>query len=185
MMNIKGSATRRGTLIGMLTAALFILASGAQANPEMGGHPGMSEGGYGHGMGHGMVGLQPHNAAEHFLKMSSALKLTDDQVKQLTKLRDEYIDKNAKTEEQLKASYGDVARTIFSDNIDVKTADDLVDKVGKMESELWHAYVQQLHDIKAMLTAEQKQTLKNMWKRPYHGMGENHEGMPMQHRGDM
>lgn len=183
MMNIKGSVKRTGTFIGVLTAALFMLSTEAQANPEMGGHPGMDRDG--HGMQHGMVGLQPHNAAEHFLKMSSALKLTDDQVKQLTKLRDEYIDKNAKTEEQLKASYGDVARTIFSDSVDVKTADDLVDKVGKMESELWHAYVQQLHDIKAMLTAEQKQTLKDMWKRPYHGMGENHGGMPMQHHGGM
>jgi len=135
-------------------------------------------------MEHGMQGMQPHNAAAHFLKMGSALKLTDDQIKQLTKLRDDYIDKNAKAEEQLKASYGDVTRMIFADDIDVKEADGLVDKVGKMESQLWHAYIGQMHDIKAMLTVEQKQSLKNMWKRHPHEMGEKHGDMPM-HHGDM
>jgi Spy/CpxP family protein refolding chaperone len=192
MMNLKGSANRTGALIGMVAAAFFTLGSTAWANPEMGGHPGMSGEGYGHGMGHGMghggehgmQALQPHNAATHFLKMSKALNLTDDQVKQLTKLRDDYIDKNAKAEEQLKASYGDVGRTIFSDDIDVKEADALIDKVGKMESQLWHAYVQQLHDIKAMLTPEQKQSLKDMWKHHPHEMKEKHGDMPMGH-GDM
>ena len=184
MMNFKGSANRMGALIGMVAAAFFTLGATAWANPEMGGHPGMSKDGYGHGMEHGMMGLQPHNAAEHFLKLSKALKLTDDQVKQLTKLRDEYIDKNAKTEEQLKASYSDVARMIFADDIDVKEADALIDKTGKMESQLWHAYVQQLHDIKAMLTPEQKQELKDMWKKPRQEMGEMHGDMPNRH-GDM
>ena len=188
MMNLKGSAKRTGAVIGIAAATFFTLGATAWANPEMGGHPGMSMDGYGHGMGHGgehgMMALQPHNAAAHFLKMSKTLKLTDDQVKQLTKLRDDYIDKNAKTEEQLKASYGDVARTVFGDDIDVKQADELIDKVGKMESQLWHAYVQQLHDIMAMLSAEQKQSLKDMWKDRHHEMGEHHGDMPMG-RGDM
>lgn len=189
MINHKGSANRAGVLAGMLaTAMFFTIGSTAWANPEMGGHPGMSMDGYGHGMGHGMEhgmqALQPHNAAEHFLKLSSTLKLTDDQIKQLTKLRDDYIDKNAKTEEQLKASYSDVARTIFADDIDIKEANGLIDKVGKLESQLWHAYVEQLHDIKAMLTPAQKQALKDMWKNRAHEMGEKHGDMPMGH-GDM
>ena len=187
MMNFKRSANRMGALIGMVAAAFFTLGTTAWANPEMGEHHGMSKDGYGHGMGHGMehgMHMQPHNAAAHFMQMSKSLKLTDDQMKQLTKLRDDYIDKNAKTEEQLKASYGDVARMLMGDDIDVKQADELIDKTGKMEAQLWHAYVQQLHDIKAMLTTEQKQELKDMWKRPHHGMGEMHEDMS-KHHGDM
>ena len=189
MMNHERSAKHGGAIAGLVAVAmLFTLGSApAWADRGMGEGHGMSGGydhGMGHGMEHGMRAMQPHNAASHFLKMRSALNLTDDQIKQLTKLRDDYIDKNAKTEEQLKASYGDVARVIFAEDIDVKATDALIDKVGSMESQLWHAYVQQLHDIKAMLTAEQKQTLKDMWKKPRHGMGDMHGDMPKGH-GDM
>ena len=189
MMNHERSAKHGGAIAGLVAVAmLFTLGSApAWADRGMGEGHGMSGGydhGMGHGMEHGMRAMQPHNAASHFLKMRSALNLTDDQIKQLTKLRDDYIDKNAKTEEQLKASYGDVARMLMGDDIDVKQADELIDKTGKMEAQLWHAYVQQLHDIKAMLTTEQKQELKDMWKRPHHGMGEMHEDMS-KHHGDM
>ena len=189
MMNHKRNTKHSGAVAGLLAAAmLFALGSAtAWADSGMGEGHGMSGGydhGMGHGMEHGMRAMQPHNAASHFLKMRSALNLTDDQIKQLTKLRDDYIDKNAKTEEQLKASYGDVARAIFAEDIDVKATNALVDKVGSMESQLWHAYVQQLHDIKAMLTAGQKQALKDMWKKPRHGMDGKHGDMPKGH-GDM
>lgn len=190
MMNPKGNAQGKGVITGLLVTALFLTlgATTAWAERDMGEHHGMSMEGHhdkGYSMGHGMRALHPHNAASHFLKMATALKLSDDQVKQLTKLRDEYIDKNAKTEEQLKAGYGDVARAIFAEDIDVKATNALVDKVGAMESQLWHAYVQQLHDIKAMLTAEQKQALKDMWKKKRrHDMGQKHGDMPMGH-GDM
>ena len=50
-----------------------------------------------------------------------------------------------------------------------------------MDGQLWHAYAQQLHDIKAMLTTAQKQSLHNMWHDGHHGM---HGDMPMPH-GDM
>jgi Spy/CpxP family protein refolding chaperone len=190
MMNHKGGAKHRGVITGLLAAAMCLtLGSTAWADRDMGEHHGMSmeghgHGSYGHGRGHGMQALHPHNAASNFLKMAPALKLSDDQIKQLTKLRDDYIDKNAKTEEQLKASYGDVARAIFAEDIDVKATNALVDKVGSMESKLWHAYVQQLHDIKALLTAEQKQALKDMWKTRRHGMDDMHGNMPRGH-GDM
>ena len=188
MKNMKSNVNRTGALIGMVAATFLTLGSVAWANPEMGGHPGRSMDdhchGMGHGMEHGMQGMQPHNAAAHFLKMSSALKLTDDQVQQLTKLRDEYIDKNAKTEEQLKASNGDVTRMIFADDINVNEADGLIDKVGTMESQLWHAYIAQLHDIKALLTPEQKQALKDMWKTHPHEKGKMHGKMPT-HHGDI
>jgi len=185
MMNHMRITKQGGAIAGLVAVAMFLTLGSATAWADRGmgeGH-GMS-GGYAHGMEHGMRAMRPHNAASHFLKLGPALNLTDDQIKQLTKLRDDYIDKNAKAEEQLKASYGDVARAIFAEDIDVKATDALVDKVGSMESQLWHAYVQQLHDIKAMLTAEQKQALKDMWKKPRHGMGGKHGDMPKGH-GDM
>ena len=66
----------------------------------------------------------------------------------------------------------------------MKAANALLDKVGKLESQLWRAFAQQLHDIKAMLTPEQRELLSGMWDDGPHGMGAMHGGMPMGH-GDM
>lgn len=187
MMNGKTGARSAGAAAG-LAAALFLTLGTAWAHP-MGGPPGMGdhcEQGMGHGMGHGMSLLQPHNAATHFLKMAPFLNLSDAQVQQLTKLRDQYIDSNAKTEEMLKAAYSDLARAMFSDEINTQQTMGIVNNIGKMESQLWQAYLQQLQQIRGLLTAEQKQALKDVWASPRHGMDdEDMSGggskMPMGH----
>ena len=186
MMNLKERTGRLGAVAGLLAAALLFTIGSVRADPEMGGDHCLSDGGHGHGMGmgggmgygHGMHGLEPHNAAEHFLKMGPSLKLTDDQTKQLTKLRDEYIEKNATAEEQLKAAYDDVGKLLFADDVDMKAVNTLLEKIGKMDSQLWHAYAQQLHDIKAMLTPEQKQSLKSLWEDRHPWMGGTPGNMP-------
>ena len=180
MMNLKGRIQRTATITGLTATVLVLLftmgASTAWAERGMDCHSGMGMSGHGHGMG--KHGMQPHNAAKHFLKMGPSLNLTDNQVKQLTTLRDDYIDKNATAEQQLKAAYEDLGLALYGDNVDMKVVNSLFEKIGKLDSQLWHAYAQQLHDIKAMLTTEQKQSLNAMW---HHGMrGEMHHGnMPM------
>ena len=183
MMNSKGRIQRTATITGLTATVLVLLftmgASTAWAERGMDCHSGMGMSGHSHGMGmmaggmgmHGMHGMQPHNAAKHFLKMGPSLNLTDNQVKQLTTLRDDYIDKNATAEQQLKAAYEDLGLALYGDNVDMKVVNSLFEKIGKLDSQLWHAYAQQLHDIKAMLTAEQKQSLNAM---PMH-----HGDMPM------
>jgi Spy/CpxP family protein refolding chaperone len=177
MMNFTGRTQHLGAIAGLLAAALLFTAGSALANPEMGGDHCMSGGGNGHGMemgggmDHGMRGMQPHNAAEHFLKMGPLVKLTDEQTKQLTKLRDDYIEKNAVAEQQLKAAYEDLGKLLFADDVDIKAVNTLLEKIGKMDAQLWHAFAQQLHDIKAMMTAEQKQSLKSLWEERHPGMG--------------
>ena len=114
MMNFKGYLQRTAAIAVLAATTLFFAAgsSFSLADSEMDCHSGIGMGGhnYGHGMGHGMHGMRPHNAAEHFLKMGPSLNLTDSQIKQITKLRDEYIEKNATAEEQLKVAYDDLAR---------------------------------------------------------------------------
>jgi Spy/CpxP family protein refolding chaperone len=190
MINFKGCIHHIAAAAG-LASALFFSAGGpsAWADSDMSCHSGMGMGGHGmHGMGggmgygmHGMHGMQPHNAAEHFLKMGTALNLTNTQIKQLTKLRDEYIEKNATAEQQLKVAYEDLGRALYGDSVDMNTVNALFEKIGKMDGQLWHAYAQQLHDIKAMLTTEQKQSLDTMW---HHGSQGMHGDRPM-HHGDM
>ena len=185
MINLKGRVQRTITITGFATTVLILLfgmgASTAWAERGMGCHTGMGMSGHGHGGmgmmagGMGMHGMRPHNAAKHFLHMGPSLNLTTAQIKQLTKLRDDYIDKNATAEQQLKAAYDDLGRALYGDSVDMDAVNTLFGKIGKLDGQLWHAYAQQLHDIKAMLTPEQKQSLDAMW---HHGM---RDGMPMPH----
>jgi Spy/CpxP family protein refolding chaperone len=187
MLRARNRLTRTG-IIARGIAAVLLLSMGAiaAADSGMGAHYGMGgkdhcdmhkDGGWGHGGG----GMRPHNAAAHFLKMGDMLNLTADQTKQLTKMRDEYIQKNAAAEDQLTAAYDDVRRTLWTDQIDLSAANGLFDKVGKLESQLWRAFAQQLHDIKAMLTPEQRELLSGMWGDGPHGMGAMHGDMPIGH----
>jgi len=190
MLRTRTQLTRTG-IVARAIVAVLLLSVGvvAAADSGMGAHHGM--GGKDHcdmhksgGWDHGGGGMRPHNVAAHFLKMDDMLNLTADQIKKLTNMRDEYIQKNAAAEEQLKAAYDDVRRTLWSDQVDMKAANALFDNVGKLESQLWRAFAQQLHDIKAMLTPEQRELLSGMWDDGPHGMGAMHGGMPMGH-GDM
>lgn len=173
---------RLSAMAVILAAIIFtMLEHNAWANPDMGDHQGMAMQGH-DGMGrggHGGYGMHPHNAAAHFLKMATMLELTDDQVAKLTKMRDDYITKNATTEEQLKAANDDLPRLLYADEVDLKAVNAQFEKIGKMESQLWRAFAQQLHDIKAMLTPEQKATLSDLHTMNHPGMGGMHGDMPM------
>jgi len=168
--------THKAMSAGVLTAAIFCstLVPSASADPERAGHKGTGNPDSGqemrHGKGHDMHALRPHNAAEHFLKMAGPLKLTDGQIKQLTQLRDDYIQKNAASEDQLKAAFNDLGRALYADDIDVSATNGLLEKIGKLDGQLWPVFVQQLHDIKALLTPEQKKTMKTMWEKGPHAM---------------
>lgn len=185
MIKHQGRIRRMATTAGLAAMAfLFTLSpSSVWADREPGCHTGMGMSGHGYGMhggwGHGMRGMKPHNAAEHFLRMGQYLDLRDDQITKLTQLRDDYIEKYAKTEEQLKVANEDLGRALYGDSVDMTAVNTLFEKIGKMDGQLWRGYAQQLHDIKAMLTAEQKQLLKAMWHDGHHGMrGGMHGDMP-------
>lgn len=125
-----------------------------------------------HRWGHPSHMFGPHNAAVHFLAMAGPLHLTDKQITRLKALRDTWIKKNSVREARLKAAQADLRRLLAADTIDLKAADHLLARIGSIESGLWHDFVRQLQDIKAMLTPEQKRRLAAMHHRkPGAGMG--------------
>lgn len=158
---------RTGLVAALLTAVLSLaVLSTAFASPDMGRSHGISMGRHcDKDMGHGKHVLHPHNAANHFLKMKSPLNLSDEQVKRLTAMRDDYITKNAAAEQQLKAANDDLRPLLYADDVDLDAVNAQLGKIGKLESQLWRAYAQQMHDIKALLTAEQKKALSSMWQK--------------------
>ncbi len=158
-------------------AALCLVATPALADPPgKGMHPGMGmqHGGMGMGKDHGMGyghGMRPHNAAIHFLAMSDRLGLDDAQVAELRKLRDDWIESNATNEARLKAAQADLSELLAADSIDMKAADAQLAVVGKVEGQLWHAYVAQLKDIKDLLTDDQRARLRSWHSGMGHGPG--------------
>jgi len=146
-----------------MAVVLLLFVSPAQAVPT---HMGMSHQGH-----HGHM-FKPHNAAAHFLGMAKPLQLTSKQISRLTTLRDTWIEKNSVNKARLAAARADLKRLIMADDIDLKTVDQTVAQVGSLEAGLWRAFARQLHDIKAMLSAKQKQQLAQMHRQmARQGMG--------------
>ncbi len=143
------------TLFILVTLILAIPSSQAATM-----HMNMPQHGYHHPHMRG-----PHNAAVHFLKMADTLQLGSQQISRLIKLRDAYIEKNSVAESQLFAARTDLRRLIMADSIDVKAVDQKLTQIGALEAGLWRAFVIQLHDIKAMLSAKQKKRLEDMHRR--------------------
>ena len=181
-MKQRQSIYRTSFLAFILAVTVSSLAAGsAWAEGDKCERHGMGMQGHGYmGSGHDRHGMRPHNAAAHFIQMADVLELKDDQVAKLVKMRDDYIAKNATTEEELKAAYSDLPRLLYADDIDMKAVDAQFSKIGKLEPQLWHAFAQQLHDIKAMLTPDQKAALSMLHQMGHQGMGghgEMHEDM--------
>ncbi|GMR00208.1 MAG: hypothetical protein BMS9Abin18_1046 [Zetaproteobacteria bacterium] len=142
---------------------LLLFTLPTHANPM---HMGMSH--HGH---HGHM-FKPHNAAVHFLGMAKPLQLTGKQISHLVTLRDTWIEKNSMNEARLAAAHADLQRLIMAGPIDLKAVDRTLAQIGPLESGLWHAFARQLHDIKSMLSVEQKQQLAKMHRKmSRHGMG--------------
>jgi len=160
------------TMRVMPMAIMFLLlsVSQVQAAPM---HMGM------HYQGHHGHMFKPHNAAVHFLGMANLLQLTGKQISHLIVLRDAWIGKNSVNKARLAAARADLKRLIMADDIDLKTVDQTVAQIGSLESGLWRAFARQLHDIKSMLTAKQKQRLAQMHSQmARRGMG--HKSSPGQ-----
>jgi hypothetical protein len=163
-------------------AALGLVATPALADPPMG--PGMHGAGMGamdggemgmdhHDMGmHGGMGheMRPHNAAAHFLMMADALGLDEGQKDRLRKLRDDWIEANAANEARLKAAQEDLGNMLAADTIDLKPANAQLAIIGKVEGQLWQAFVGQLKTIKDLLTDDQRARLRD-WHHRGPGMG--------------
>jgi Spy/CpxP family protein refolding chaperone len=158
----------------MVAAAMVMVSGVATAEPSSRGGHGMSmssHGKYGqHGRGHKMY---PHNAAIHFIKLGKYLELDSDQYMRLKELRDQYIQDNSVAEKQLKVARMDLKWLLYSDDMDRAAVDKKLAEIGRLEKQLWTAFVDQLEAIKSMLTAEQQENLREMKRhgKRAHGMG--------------
>lgn len=175
------------TGLALAAAVMLCAAPATQADPMGHGYGDhgmgmMHHGEYDHGYGHEGYMMRPHNAAIHYMKMGRMLNLTGDQYKKLKEMRDDYIQKNSVAEQQLKADRSDLKWLLHADKFDRDSIDKKMATIGKLESQLWRAYLDQLQAIDRMLTADQKAALKDMYEHRGRGMG-GHPDMGIHPRG--
>lgn len=138
--------------------------------------------------------VKPHNAALHMLMLAHVIGLKHDQVQKLMKMRDEYIRHNAVAEKMIKVERMDLKWLLYADHFDKMAVNKKLEDIGKLEGQLWDAYVNQLAQISTLLTQQQKDKLKEIYSPHHHmkmeerdhehGMGE-HEGEHGEHGGSM
>ncbi len=163
----------RMLLVGALMCAplavgtpTVMAAEHGSGHHKMGGMMGGEAHGSGHGGSHGMghkgggKSMQPHNAAVHFLQMSQMLDLDSHQQMKIRQIRDTYNDRNAADEARLSAATADLKSLIHADPMDMEIIDQVLTRKASLEGRLWRAFVSQLHDIKAILTDDQKARLR-------------------------
>lgn len=169
----------KSTFGAVILLAGTALAASPAAHAEMGmrGHGGAA---MMMGKSHGKMQkgeVYPHNAAAHIVNMGEMLQLSPDQTTQLRKLRDDYIQKHAVGEDQLAAARSDLKRELHADAIDMGRVNALFEQIGKLESELWRAFAEQLRSVKGMLNPSQKQMLREMHSETeMHGAGKGRGG---------
>lgn len=159
--------------LGAAALALGAAAPAAVAHPMHGGGMEMHEHGWHGHEGHHDYLLKPHNAAMYFILLGHELGLDQNQMQQLIKMRDQYIQNNAVAKEQVKADQMDLKWLLMSNiaaqDFDKNAINGKLEDIKKLKTQLWTAYVDQLQSINQLLTAEQKKRLMDMMAERAHG----------------
>ena len=96
------------------------------------------------------------------LKHQSELSLTPDQVATLEKIRTQHRDQSAPIQEQLRAVEGEIAGALENTPANLIQAKVKIDQAEKLRAELRYRRVEALENGKSVLTAQQRDQLKNL-----------------------
>jgi Spy/CpxP family protein refolding chaperone len=97
------------------------------------------------------------------LKHQTELKLTPDQVSTLEKVRTQYQNQRAPIQEQLRSIEGEISGQLRESPANLIQIKLKIEQAEKLRSELRYLRVEALENGKAVLTAEQKDQLKNLF----------------------
>ena len=101
----------------------------------------------------------------HFYKSNAdALGLSEEQVDKIKSLKSEAKKDLIMKKAEIEVLAIDIRALLHDNEVDVKAANDLIDKKYKIKKEKSKNLVQALADIKAVLSAEQHDKVKEIWK---------------------
>jgi Spy/CpxP family protein refolding chaperone len=150
----------RGFLLGgavlalsMIPASLIPVAAYGQANP---GEPGT-----GRPRMHRMFGVEAPWVSIA-LRHQKDLGLSPDQVATLEKIRNQYRDQSTPIQEQLRTTESDLAVSLQETPANLIQAKLKIEEVEKLRAQLRYLRVEALENGKSVLTAQQRDQLKNL-----------------------
>lgn len=96
------------------------------------------------------------------LRHRDQLNLTGEQVATLEKLRSDFEQQIAPTQEDLRNAESEIARLLHESTVDLAQVRTKVEEEGKLRAEFRYLRIETLEKGKAVLTAEQRDKLKNL-----------------------
>jgi len=139
--------------LSMISASLIPMAAYGQANP---GEPGA-----GPPRMHRMIGVEAPWVSIA-LRHQKDLSLSQDQVATLEKIRTQFRDQSTPIQEQLRAIESDLAASLQETPANLIQAKLKIEQAEKLRSQLRYLRVEALENGKSVLTAQQRDQLKNL-----------------------
>jgi len=139
--------------LSMISASLIPMAAYGQANP---GEPGA-----GPPRMHRMFGVEAPWVSIA-LRHQKDLSLSPDQVATLEKIRTQFRDQSTPIQEQLRAIESDLAASLQETPANLIQAKLKIEQAEKLRSQLRYLRVEALENGKSVLTAQQRDQLKNL-----------------------
>ena len=140
-------------VLSMISASLIPMAAYGQANP---GEPGA-----GPPRMHRMIGVEAPWVSIA-LRHQKDLSLSPDQVATLEKIRTQFRDQSTPIQEQLRAIESDLAASLQETPANLIQAKLKIEQAEKLRSQLRYLRVEALENGKSVLTAQQRDQLKNL-----------------------
>ena len=139
--------------LSMISASLIPMAAYGQANP---GEPGA-----GPPRMHRMIGVEAPWVSIA-LRHQKDLSLSQDQVATLEKIRTQYRDQSTPIQENLRAMESELAASLQETPANLIQAKLKIEQAEKLRSQLRYLRVEALENGKSVLTAQQRDQLKNL-----------------------
>ncbi|HZA55817.1 MAG TPA: Spy/CpxP family protein refolding chaperone [Candidatus Udaeobacter sp.] len=108
------------------------------------------------------------------LKHQTELKLTPDQVSTLEKVRTQYQNQTTPIQEQLRSIEGEISGLLQESPANLIQVKLKIEQAEKLRSELRYLRVEALENGRTVLTAEQKDQLKNLFASMRHNFRKSH-----------
>jgi Spy/CpxP family protein refolding chaperone len=160
-----------GLVVFVSTLAFFITSAGAQmmGHERMMGMPGKEGKEHGKGMSgyRGGYGGSPFDID----MLRDHLKLNDDQVAKLKKIRSDYQKEMIKRKANLRVGMLELWETIDAKNMDMAKAEKKVKELEAMQSDLMLYRLKALQETRKILTDEQYEQFRDLGFRSMRGMG--------------
>lgn len=113
--------------------------------------------------------------ASRIERMAEALGLSESQLKQVREIQEKYHPKKQVLRDKMKSSRQQLREVMQSDNVDQGKVSKLAQQIGDLKAEKIMLRVQKYSEMNKVLTKEQREKMKEMFKNRAKWRHEHHE----------